>query len=475
MKKQISKLLALSCLLTAFPFSACSANNNGFNDRNANVLRVASWDEYIDMGGSLYQENDEDIQAFNEWYFELTGIDLTKSKPLYEEFEDWYYQQTGEKITVEYVALQDNETMYSKIKMGDRYDLLCPSEYMMMKLVEENLIQKFPESFFDKTQETNYYAQNVSPYIQRVFESGQLKNNETWSDYIAGYMWGSTGFVFNPEKVDRNIMKSWNALKSKQCARKITAKDNVRDSYFMGLGLYYENELLALKEDLKSGMVSRETYSSILSEKMNDTSVETMNKVKKHLEEMRGNLYGLETDEGKMDVIRGRLDASYQWSGDAVYILDQAEAYSEDEDSPLLLEYSIPESASNLWFDGWVLMNDKDVNINAATAFVNFLSLPQNVIRNMYYIGYTSCIGGNDVLEYVSEMYGATEDEKDTVSYDLSYFFGENTVLTTYEDQTRRQLFAQYPDTNTIDRLVVMKYFDKKTNERANRMWNNIK
>ena len=69
----------------------------------------------------------------------------------------------------------------------------------------------------------------------------------------------------------------------------------------------------------------------------------------------------------------------------------------------------------------------------------------------------------------------AEEDEPDTVSYDLSYFFGDNATLNTYEEQTRRQLFAQYPDKNTIDRLVVMKYFDKETNERANRMWNNIK
>ena len=92
----------------------------------------------------------------------------------------------------------------------------------------------------------------------------------------------------------------------------------------------------------------------------------------------------------------------------------------------------------------------------------------------MYYIGYTSCIGGSEVFDYIVETYGA-EDDVDTVEYDLGYFFGEGFSLTTTEDQTRRQLFAQYPDNKTIDRLVVMEYFDKQTNERANRMWNNIK
>ena len=175
-----------------------------------------------------------------------------------------------------------------------------------------------------------------------------------------------------------------------------------------------------------------------------------------------------------MDIVRGTLDASYQWSGDAVYILDQAE--SEENNNPLALEYAIPAAASNLWFDGWVMMNTIDESkIDAATMFVNFLSRPDNVVRNMYYIGYTSCIAGDEVLDYVKETYGADKSEADTITYDLSYFFGENTLLTPYEEQTRRQLFAQYPDTATIDRLVVMKYFDEETNTRASRMWNNIK
>jgi spermidine/putrescine transport system substrate-binding protein len=111
-------------------------------------------------------------------------------------------------------------------------------------------------------------------------------------------------------------------------------------------------------------------------------------------------------------------------------------------------------------------------NVEAATAFINFLSIPENVVRNMYYIGYTSCIAGDDVFSYIEETYG---DEEGDTSYDLSYFFGEDHVLTTSAEQTRRQLLAQYPDEKTIDRLVVMKYFDKQTNERANRIWNTIK
>ena len=313
MKKAISTALCVTLLLSTLSFSSCNTGANTIGAQADNVLRVANWDEYIDEGGEdSYVEN---------------------SRPLYEEFEDWYFQQTGKTVKVEYVTLQDNETMYNKIKMGDRYDLLCPSEYMIMKLAAEGYLQKFPSSFYDTSIETNYYAKNVSSYIKGIFDDGKLNDGSSWSEYAAGYMWGSTGFVFNPEKINRNVMKSWNALSATECNRKITAKDNVRDSYFMGLGMYYEDELLSLKSSYEDGFVSREIYRATLSEKMNDTSLETMNKVKKHLENMRGNLYGLETDEGKMDVIMGRLDASFQWSGDAVYIIDEAESNS-DKNNP---------------------------------------------------------------------------------------------------------------------------------------------
>ena len=465
MKKQISKSLAFLLLINSLTLAGCSfGGDSGIGKRSENVLRVASWDEYIDMGGEFLDK--EDDAEYIEWYQKTFNIDLLKTRPLYDEFETWYEKQTGKEIKVEYIPLQDNETMYGKIKMGDEYDLLCPSEYMIMKLAAENRLEKYPENFFNTAIETNYYAQNVSPYIKTNFQNGKNEDGSSWWDYAAGYMWGSTGFVFDPQKIgnteeeSRKIMSKWSCVTSKECNRKITAKDNVRDSYFMGLGLYYE-------ELLEKGELSRDEFYNDLFNKMNDIGETTMSKVKKHLEKMRKNLYGLETDEAKNEVIAGRLAASFQWSGDAVYIIDEAENNEEDAH----LEYSIPESVSNLWFDGFVMM--KGANVDAATAFVNFLSKPENVIRNMYYIGYTSCIGGDIVFSYVNDF--AYGDKDGDTEYPLNYFFGDGHVITTTADQTRRQLFAQYPDESTINRLVTMEYFKPEENERANRMWNNIK
>ncbi len=446
MKKGLSVTLSVLLLLGCFSGSGCTDGASS-SQRKDNVLRVASWDEYIDMGGedSYYSPD---------------------SSPLYEEFEEWYLQEYGKEIRVEYVALQDNETMYGKIKMGDFYDLLCPSEYMIMKLAAENRLEPLPASFFDTTNEHNYFAKNLSPYIREIFDDGKLKNGASWSQYAAGYMWGTTGFVFNPEKFPNpDVMNSWSAFISPDCKHKITAKDNVRDNYFIGLGMYYEEHLLDLQAAYTRGEFSKADYKSAISACMNDTNVETMNAVfGNHLGKMRDKLYGLETDEGKMELIKGRIDASFQWSGDAVYILDEA------EENDVVLEYRIPQSVSNMWFDGWVMMKGADVE--AATAFINFLSMPQNVIRNMYYIGYTSCIATDEVFAYVQETYG---DEEGDSEYDLSYFFGTESKLQTDSSQLSRQLFAQYPDTETIDRLVVMDYFDAETNKRATRKWCGIK
>ena len=448
MKKQLSLLLAFSLVsASAAALSACGDDTP--------VLRVASWEEYIDEGGDdSYAEG---------------------SDPLYEEFEDWYFEQTGEHIRVEYIPLTDNEEMYNRIQLGDTFDLLCPSEYMIMKLAAEDLIQPYPESFYDVNVETNYYAQNVSPYIAETFSAPIAESSDhTWADYAAGYMWGTTGFVFNPENANAEDMKTWDAFTNPTYNKKITAKNNVRDSYFSGLGIHYEDELLELKSQLDAGTLSSADYQARLSQMMNDTTPETMSAVETILKNVKGNIQAFETDEAKNDFIAGRIDVSYQWSGDAVYIMDEVEA-----ESGIACSYVVPEAASNLWFDGWVMM--KDANVDAATMFVNFVSRPDNVVRNMYYIGYTSCVAGEEVFDYVVETYGAEEGDETAVDYDLNYFFGEDNesdnakyVLSAPAEQLTRQLFAQYPDEETMLRCVVMQYFDDDANTRANTLWQNV-
>ena len=119
----------------------------------------------------------------------------------------------------------------------------------------------------------------------------------------------------------------------------------------------------------------------------------------------------------------------------------------------------------------------------AAEAFINYLSKPESAVRNMYYIGYTSAIAGGDsnlVFEYLENNYGADEDEEDVIEYPLGYFFSgdaedERYVITAPEEQTHRQLAAQYPSQDVIARSAVMLYFDEEGNANINQMWINVR
>ena len=427
------------------------------------TLRVCNWEEYIDLGDWDEEET-----------IDLESGDIIGENSMVEDFEQWYYETYGVKVKVEYSTFGTNEDLYNMLTLGDVYDIVCPSEYMIMKLMAEDKLVPLSEHFFDTSDENNYYSKGVSPYIRNIFEKNEI-NGEAWSKYAAGYMWGLTGIVYNPEEVSEEDASSWKILDNPDYKRQVTIKDNVRDSYFAAVG--------ALKSDLLTSESFRNDpdYKQKLVDEMNDTSPGTIQAVQDYLQDVKNNAYSFETDSGKADMITGKVLANYQWSGDAVYTMDQA------EEDGVFLDYAVPEESTNIYFDGWVMLKngvgeDKDKQ-QAAEAFINFNSRPDNAIRNMYYIGYTSVISGGDdprVFEYADWNYGAEDEEEDTVDYDLAYFFTEDAdsedyIITAPAEQVKRQLYAQYPDADAMDRSSIMIYFDEKQNQDINQMWVSVR
>jgi spermidine/putrescine transport system substrate-binding protein len=457
MKKALNLLLCL--LLAALWLAPAFASA----EQETVTLRICNWEEYIDLGG---WEEDETI--------DLDSGDIFGENSLIEDFEAWYEETYGQKVRVEYSTFGTNEDLYNMLTIGDVYDLVCPSEYMIMKLMAEDKVQPLSESFFEEENENNYYIRGVSPYIRNIFETHDI-NGVTWDKCAAGYMWGVTGFLYNPEAMPEETAGSWKLLEDTEYARQITMKDNVRDAYFAAVG--------ALKSDLLTSgeFIGREDYGLALQTEMNDVSPETVDQVQDYLQSIKDNLYSFETDSGKADMITGKVVANYQWSGDAVYAMDQAE---EDD---YILNFAAPRECTNIYFDGWIMLksgiNGDAVKQQAAEAFINFISRPDNVIRNMYYIGYTSAISGGEdgrVFEYLDWNYGAEDDEEETVDYPVGYFFSgeegnEDYTLTVPAEQLQRQLSAQYPSEDVIRRASIMVYFDEQQSELINRMWIRIR
>ena len=467
-KKIISYMLCFVLLFTNMIFTTGCGSSDSDDEI---VLRISNWEEYIDEGD---WDEEETIELEN-------GTVICSETGIIEDFENWFYETYGKKVRVEYSTFGTNEELYNQLSMGDTYDLVCPSEYMIMKMMAEDMLVPFSEDFYDPTIENNYYAKGVSPYIKAVFDNLSI-NDEPISKYAAGYMWGTLGIVYNPEYVTEEEAAHWDMLLMDKFDKRVTIKDSVRDAYFAGNSIY--NKELLLSEEF----MNAEDYYAQMEIILNATDKETIDAVEDILSDIKKNVYSFETDSGKADMVSGKVVANQQWSGDAVYTLDQA------EEEGVMLCYSAPEEATNLWFDGWCMLKDgidgdPDKQL-AAEAFVNFVSKPENAIRNMWYIGYTSVISGGEdesILQYAEFLYSAEDEKEETVEYPIAYFFtgSDETELTEEEiamytitttpDQTNRQLFAQYPPEDVMKRSVVMAYFDKEGNERINQMWLNVR
>ncbi len=418
-------------------------------DSGVNEITVFSWEDYIDEG---YDSADDASEYLNSIF---TPEELESS------VLDIFEEQTG--IKVNYQTFATCEEMYNElIKNPNACDLLCPSEYMILQMKSENLIKPYPVP--------QNYQDYASPYIKSVFEDLGLNiidNNGDEKAYATGYMWGTMGLLYNASNIEAEELAKWTNLYEEKFSNKITIKDSLRDTYIMAIAIVYEDELYELKSRYEQGSITKAEYKQELTEIFNRTDEKTVNEVQKALIELKDNLYSFEVDAGKNDILTGKIDINFAWSGDAAY------AIYEGEEADVELGYVVPETGSNLWFDGWVMA--KNANVENSLKFLDFIADPQIAIRNMEYIGYTSCIGGDDVFEYVQDAY----DDDGENQVDLKYFFdpegitGNDYIINS--SVVGGQLYAQYADEETIARCVVMQEFQQKDLIRINEMWYKIK
>lgn len=460
----LSAAVAITTLLgTSVGLTGC----NQQEEEEVIELRVANWEEYIDEG-DWDEEETIDLED---------GVEIIGENSMVDDFEEWFYETYGKRVKVSYSTFGTCEELYNQLTIGDEFDVACPSEYMIMKMLREGMLLPYSEHFYDTTDPNNYYTNGVSPFISAEFQNLSI-SGYTLDQYAAGYMWGTLGNVYNPEEVTEEEASHFNLLWNTDFNRRVTIKDSVRDTYFAALGVAYYDEITSEE------FLNAPDYKERLTEVLNRTDEDTVDLVEDLLSQAKDNVYSFETDSGKADMVTGKVVANLQWSGDAVYTMDQA------EEDGMELCYAAPTECTNLWFDGWILLKggigeDADKQL-AAEAWVNYLSKPENAIRNMYYIGYTSTIAGGDsdlIYQYLQWNYGAEEDEEDVVDYSVATFFtgSEDADPDQYytfevpESQTRRQLYAQYPPADVLDRAVIMQCFDEADNERINRMWTNVR
>ena len=334
-----------------------------------------------------------------------------------------------------YQTFDVNETMLSKIEKGhEDYDVVCPSDYIIERMLNEGLL--LPLDFASIPDEINYIDANTAPYIRQVFR--EINPNIDANLYSVAYMWGTSGIIYNTEKVTPEEAGTWDIIRNPKFAGQILIKDAPRDVY--GPVLIYLKQ-----EELKSGKVT-------LQELMSDSSDASLAAVEAYLKQVKDGVLGWEADFGKDQMTKGRGVVSLNWSGDAVWAIEEAAEVG------VSLDYIVPEEGSNVWFDGWVIPKYAK-NIKAASYFIDFMCRPDIAIRNMDETGYVSANGAIEVLE------SQIDDECDPI--DLSYFFGP-------EASAVRVNPVLYPDKSVIDRCAMEHDWGKDT-DKLLAMWSRVK
>lgn len=242
-------------------------------------------------------------------------------------------------IKVKYETYDTNESMYTKIKSGgSSYDVCIPSDYMIKKMINENMLEKLDF--------------NNIPNYKNIQEKFKNLAFDPKSEYSVPYMWGTFGIVYNSKMVKEPV-DSWNILWDNKYKGEIVMFNSLRDTIAISL--------------------KRLGYS------MNSINPKEIEEAKKELIKQKPLVRAYVVDEVKDIMRQGEAAMAVVWAGDAVTLI------KENPD----LRYVIPKEGSNIWFDNMVIPKGCK-NKKEAELFIDFMTRAEISKKNVEYIGYST-------------------------------------------------------------------------------------
>ena len=257
---------------------------------------------------------------------------------------------------VVYETFDSNESMYTKIKSGAEYDLLIPSDYMIERLIKEDMLQPLEWDMIENTEGLNPKIMDL-PY-------------DPGNKYSVPYFCGSVGILYDTTKVDEeDLDEGWEILRDTKYKGQIYMYDSERDSFMIALKALGFSMNTADKEEIKKA------YDWLIEQR------ETMDCV-------------YVGDEVMDNMISGIKAMAVVYSGDGAYVM------ADNED----MDYFEPEEGTNVWCDAMVLTKDCE-DTELAYEFMSFMLEYDNASANSVFVGYTS------PLVAVADDLAATEFE----------------------------------------------------------------
>lgn len=273
------------------------------------------------------------------------------------ELIDMFEEETG--INVVYDVFETLEEMYPVIEAGGViYDCVCPSDYMIEKMIHNNLLQ---EINYDNIPNIKYIGED---YLKMASEF------DPGNKYSVPYTWGTVGILYNTGMLDElgiPYPTKWSDLWNPALKNEILMQDSVRDAF-----------MVALK---KNGYSCNTEDPSELDAAMKDLIDQKPIVQAYVIDQVRDKMIG---EEAAVGII---------YSGEILYVQDELDG------TDVNVEYAIPEEGTNLWIDGWVIPKNAR-NKEYAEQWINFLCRPDVAAKNFEYITYpTPNVGALELLD----------------------------------------------------------------------------
>lgn len=291
-----------------------------------------------------------------------------------------FEKQYGVRVIVE--NFDSNEMMYTKLMVGDRYDVIIPSDYMIERLMNEDFLQPLDKSMI--------------PNMENMSDAVLGMSYDPDNTYSIPYFWGSVGLVYNHENVDPAVIESegWEVLRNTDYAGHIYIYDSERDSFMMAF------KALGYSMNTEDPNEINDAYEWLL--QMNNT----MSPV-------------YVTDEVIDGMMNGYKDIAVVYSGDAAVVLD------ENED----MSFYMPSQGTNIWCDAMVIPQNAE-NPKLAHEFINYMLTYEAAFDNTETVGYTS--PNAEVFEEMTsseDLYADNAAYLPRSGYEKDEMFHDNQVL----------------------------------------------
>ena len=357
-KRIFSLVTAVFCLLPTllFGLSGCSSMGGG---GDTITLYVYNWGEYISDGS----EGCLDTNAM---------------------FEEWYYETYGQRVKVNYSTYSTNESLYAKLSSGSvSYDVVVPSDYMIERLIAEDLLVEIDYSEFE----------NLDNLLPEFFgETSAHSDYDPGNKYSVPYMYGMIGIIYNTTMVDEDdpSLGSWALMWDENHAGNILQFNNSRDAF--GTAQYY------LGLDVNSD--SEADWRAALDK----------------LKEQKPILQGYVMDEIYNKMENGSAGIAAYYAGDYLAM------YENNPD----LEFFYPREGTNLYVDAMCIPKSSQ-NKEVAQRYIDFMLSEEPAVANAEYTYYASpnaaVVNSQEYIEYMGEIKDdAYEKMYDTNSVETSSF-----------------------------------------------------